>query len=204
MPSVRAVTSFAILKLLTQGDRVREARQHSHADRGVKAGLGEDPGAIDALEAAWATEGAVTLPIYYQWRFRTGTVGSFEDLVVALQAKKDLPATVGLHKIDVSEPGLARSAGATPLSSKENFVAFARRYNGLGKEALYCEGDRDPRCEGPLRAPHRRAEPAALCGWPGQACRPAPCPRIQLADGRPRPPARRPPSRPGPARTATA
>jgi len=60
----------------------------------------------DALDPAWTpTDGPVKLPVYYSWRFATGTAGSFEQLARQIQAGA-LPDTVGRRDMDVSNPGL--------------------------------------------------------------------------------------------------
>lgn len=75
-------------------------------ERGRLAGTGAAvPDAVDGLAPAW-TDGAsnIELPVYYQWRFQTGTSGDFEYLVRLLQARV-LPPTVGIREMDVSAPG---------------------------------------------------------------------------------------------------
>ena len=86
--------------------------------RGRIVGTGGDPGATDALQLAWdnSSPNAVVLPIYYQWSFKTGSTGSFEDLVRAL-APRVLPSTVGRRPMDVRTPGLGLpQASSTPLA----------------------------------------------------------------------------------------
>jgi len=79
--------------------------------RGQLAGIGVAPGTTDALEPAWVDDanGTITdpvrLPVYYDWRFQTGTAGSFLTLASAL-VPRDLPATVGRRKLAVTSPGL--------------------------------------------------------------------------------------------------
>jgi hypothetical protein len=88
--------------------------------RGALAGLGTAPpvdGGPDALEFAWpenATD-AVSLPVYHQWQFQTGTAGSFEELASRLAARI-LPSDTGLRGIDVSNPGLDLEAPAEAMS----------------------------------------------------------------------------------------
>jgi hypothetical protein len=85
--------------------------------RGRIVGSGGDPAATDALEPAWTAGGAgsITLPVYYQWSFKTGNVGSFEDLVRALQPRV-LSENVGRRPMDVRVPGLGLpSAASNPL-----------------------------------------------------------------------------------------
>jgi hypothetical protein len=85
-------------------------------ERGRRAGLGlpvDDPVA-DALAYAFTQGvGNVELPVYYQWQFQTGVVGSFKDLAALLKPEK-APPSLGRRNIDVSEPGFQlRSAAAS-------------------------------------------------------------------------------------------
>jgi hypothetical protein len=74
-------------------------------ERGRAAGLGEEPEG-DGLAAAWSAASTnVRLPVYYQWRFATGTVGDFEYLARLLQARP-LPPQVGTRPVDATDPGL--------------------------------------------------------------------------------------------------
>jgi hypothetical protein len=78
-------------------------------ERGRLVGTQQLPGDTDGLQLAWLKtdpEAKVDLPIYYQWRFQTGTAGRFEDLALALQPNKDLGPDIGARKLDVSTPGL--------------------------------------------------------------------------------------------------
>jgi hypothetical protein len=78
---------------------------------GMRQPLGE---VTNALERAWSLKTDATLdggvdgwrefPVYYRWRFRTGTGGDFESLIRLLRPR-ELPATVGLRDMDVSDPG---------------------------------------------------------------------------------------------------
>lgn len=80
--------------------------------RGVAAGMGLDPDTtLDGLAPAWTdtTSGALSLPIYYQWRFGTGPAGDFESLARLIK-KFATPPTVGVRDMDVSAP----SPGAPP------------------------------------------------------------------------------------------
>jgi hypothetical protein len=99
-------------------------------ERGRLVGIGEKlddrppaPGQpdrrIDAQALAWnrATAGptdTVALPVYFQWRFHTGDVGSFADLAAKLGPTPALPATVGRRDMDVSVPGLGFGPILTP------------------------------------------------------------------------------------------
>jgi hypothetical protein len=74
--------------------------------RGQRIGTGQDPTDIDALKLAWDnSDNSVDLPIYYSWRFQTGSTGSFELLARLIQAAK-VPRGLGRRKMDVRSPGL--------------------------------------------------------------------------------------------------
>ncbi|HKV34592.1 MAG TPA: hypothetical protein VJP89_09730 [Pyrinomonadaceae bacterium] len=82
-------------------------------EQGRRAGLGQpvqQPSEQLQLSPAWVigdgSPAEVTLPIYFQWEFRTGTGGDFESLVAQLKAR-EIPATVGKRPIDISDPGFA-------------------------------------------------------------------------------------------------
>ena len=74
--------------------------------RGVVAGMAQDPpDALDGLTPAWtdATNGALTLPVYFQWRFGTGVTGDFESLARLIKGY-ETPPNVGVRDMDVSAP----------------------------------------------------------------------------------------------------
>jgi hypothetical protein len=81
-------------------------------DVGRKAGIGESVTREDeaAMQPAWSSDsraGAddrIKLPVYFHWEFSTGLAGDFESLARRLEPKQ-LPATVGLQPMDVSNPG---------------------------------------------------------------------------------------------------
>jgi hypothetical protein len=81
-------------------------------ERGRLIGIGKDPGAHDALEG-WDMTVAdpFTLPVYYSWRFRTGTVGDFEQ-VARLIRPYDMPETLGFRDMNVKDPGFGLPAAA--------------------------------------------------------------------------------------------
>jgi hypothetical protein len=90
---------------------------------GVKAGLGQDIKDTDltaasGLKPAWSLTPtppvSVRLPVYHQWRFRTGDQGDFESLVRLLRALP-APAGLGTRPIDVSQPGFRFKPPADPL-----------------------------------------------------------------------------------------
>lgn len=72
---------------------------------------------LDVSQPAWKNDGtAVTLPVFYHWRFQTSDTGDFESLARRI-APQSLPATVGQRAMDVSNPGLQRVAAASqPLA----------------------------------------------------------------------------------------
>ncbi|HEV8333457.1 MAG TPA: hypothetical protein VGQ22_18680 [Steroidobacteraceae bacterium] len=85
---------------------------------GRRAGLGEeikdtDLTATTALKPAWSltptAPTSVRLPVYYQWRFRTGEGGDFESLVRLLRAVP-APDNLGKRPMDISEPGFGLPA----------------------------------------------------------------------------------------------
>ncbi len=79
--------------------------------RGVLAGQGKtfDPNNdVDGLASAWndSMTFPLQLPVYYSWRFQTGTVSSFRQAISELSPVEQLPPTVGLRHIDVADSGL--------------------------------------------------------------------------------------------------
>jgi hypothetical protein len=86
-------------------------------ESGRRAGLGlpVDEQANPGQQAWTPGTNSIQLPIYYHWRFATGQVGDFEELVKRLKTSK-LPATVGIRPMDVSDPGaLLPAASQSPL-----------------------------------------------------------------------------------------
>ncbi|MEP6729176.1 MAG: hypothetical protein ABJE10_00995 [bacterium] len=82
-------------------------------DVGRKAGLGQPLVAKDllALAPAWVPNATlVTLPVYYQWEFRTSQLGDFESL--ARQLTPGVPTGLGTRTINISAPGFP-AGGAT-------------------------------------------------------------------------------------------
>jgi len=129
---------------------------------GCKAGLGAaiadgEVTAADALKPSWSITHAppappagpadVQLPVYHQWRFRTGSVGDFESLARALHPLPP-PAGLGLRRIDVSHPGFALPspipAGATidlegaltPMEAPDALPAWPAGIEASFKNAL--------------------------------------------------------------------
>jgi hypothetical protein len=86
--------------------------------RGVFAGQGKDPQSdevknTDIITEAWQFQPTpptpppppTVLPIYYSWRFQTGSVASFREVARQLRPAADLPDTLGQRAIEVSTPG---------------------------------------------------------------------------------------------------
>lgn len=77
--------------------------------RGALAALGDAVGpAVGPLEPAWQCQpsAAVRLPVFFSWRFGTGSAGDFESLARSLVAVPELPPGVGTRGMDVQRPGL--------------------------------------------------------------------------------------------------
>jgi hypothetical protein len=87
--------------------------------RGALAGLGQPVlDTIDALSPAWTdtATGALSLPVYYSFRFGTGLTGDFEALARLLQ-RFEAPASIGTRDMDVTAPSPGLPAAATvPLA----------------------------------------------------------------------------------------
>ena len=72
---------------------------------GRDAGLGGTPDPAGALAPAWMPDDpAVTLPVYYSWRFGTGDSGDFLSLALLLQGRR-VPGA-GSRSIDLTLSGL--------------------------------------------------------------------------------------------------
>src|SRR4030095_15478947 len=78
-------------------------------ETGRRVGTGESLAGAGGLAPAWKVGGspdeAVKLPVYFDWRFQTGTAGSFDSLISALVPTPP-PDTVGRRGMDVQDPGL--------------------------------------------------------------------------------------------------
>ena len=75
---------------------------------GRRAGLGEKvPDNAPGLDIAWKT--ATQFPVYYEWFFRTGAAGDFEELVTALKPRP-IPKEVGIRDLDIQRPGFGLPA----------------------------------------------------------------------------------------------
>jgi hypothetical protein len=73
-------------------------------ETGRLAGLGAGvPATTDGHAPAWGN-GQTDFPVYYEWFFKTGARGDFEQLVRLLQPRV-LDERVGVRPVDVQEPG---------------------------------------------------------------------------------------------------
>jgi hypothetical protein len=76
-------------------------------EHGRLAGLGQATTGVDRSTPAWTSgAGPVTLPVYFNWRFRTGEEGDFASLVAKLQPAGDLPDEVWRRDFAVSPSGV--------------------------------------------------------------------------------------------------
>ena len=86
-------------------------------ESGRRTGIdASDVSEVPPLEPAWdLSTTTIQLPVYYSWRFHTGAVGDFEQLVRRLEAR-ELPAEAGKRNLDVRDPGAQLpAAGQAPL-----------------------------------------------------------------------------------------
>ena len=81
---------------------------------GRKAGLGLtiDDGVEPGVGLAWRS-GGIEFPIYYEWYFRTGEGGDFEDLVQRIVARPIDPR-VGVRDVDIAAPGFGMPVVPAP------------------------------------------------------------------------------------------
>lgn len=78
-------------------------------EAGRLAGLGISPASASQSDLAWTpADGAVELPVYHSWSFRTAAQGAdFEELVRRL-VPITLTPDVGVHPLDLSDSGSAQ------------------------------------------------------------------------------------------------
>lgn len=100
---------------------------------GRRAGLDEPFTAEDEkrLEPAWVSPQPaplntkapleVRLPVYFQWEFRTGAGGDFEELVRRLEARP-MPPEVGKRPLDISRPGFKFQVQTQPPTETPRVV----------------------------------------------------------------------------------
>ena len=75
-------------------------------EQGRRVGLGLDLEGVESSAAAWdpKASGSVELPVYFSWRFRTGSIANFEQAARLIKPFV-LPPTMGSRDMDVSDPG---------------------------------------------------------------------------------------------------
>src|SRR5688572_16469513 len=134
---------------------------------GRKAGLGLpiDDATESALTPSWL--GDPEFPIYYQWSFRTGPGGDFEDLVQRI-APRPVDPRVGVRGMDISAPGF----GMPDVPASSSAASDAARVVGL---------------EGALKAPTMTPRPSGpvseVSEFPRQAAVIVDLPADAQADG---------------------
>ncbi len=98
-------------------------------ETGRLAGLRQNPKDVSAQQPAWTTAaGAVELPVYHQWRFRTGENEDFESMVKRLEPKV-ADARVGIRGMDGEKPGWGLTTGTdigqvVPADEKQTVVGL--------------------------------------------------------------------------------
>jgi len=98
-------------------------------ETGRLAGLGQDPKDVSAQQPAWTdAPGPLELPVYYEWRFRTGENEDFESMVKRLEP---LPADprVGIRDMDGEQPGWGLTVGTDigqilPADAKQSVIGL--------------------------------------------------------------------------------
>ncbi|MEP6691195.1 MAG: hypothetical protein ABJD07_08555 [Gemmatimonadaceae bacterium] len=114
-------------------------------ETGRIAALGQDPKEVSAQQPAWTDAlGPVELPVYYQWRFRTGEDEDFESMVKRL-VPQAADSRVGIRGMDGEQPGWGLTTGTDigqilPPSEKQSVVGL----------------------EGALKAPTTESRPLAI------------------------------------------
>jgi hypothetical protein len=98
-------------------------------ETGRVAGLGQDPKDVDVQKPAWTdAAGAVELPIFYEWRFRTGENEDFESMVKRLEPRV-ADARVGIRGMDGEKPGWGLNVGSdigqiVPADEKQTVIGL--------------------------------------------------------------------------------
>src|SRR5688572_14942571 len=98
-------------------------------ETGRLAGLGSDPKDVNAQTPAWTSAtGSLELPIYYEWRFRTGENEDFESMVKRLEPRV-ADARVGIRPMDGEKPGWGLTTGTdigqvVPVDEKQTVVGL--------------------------------------------------------------------------------
>jgi hypothetical protein len=114
---LRTDPSRTVTRLLS--NRVLAPRTPYHAflvpafAHGAQVGLGQPiDTSVDVMHTAFDPNpsGDVTLPVYYDWRFQTGAVGKFDDLVKEL-VPVPIDQSAATRDLDVSVPGYQLPSG---------------------------------------------------------------------------------------------
>jgi hypothetical protein len=111
--------------------------------RGRRIGTGTKPDEhVDARDLAWPANSAeqVDLPVYYSWRFQTGSTGSFEQLARLIEPR-DLPTGFGRRKLDVHDPGLDLGPAASASMDVEGALQSPQEQRD--GPAPWSDADRD-------------------------------------------------------------
>jgi len=113
-------------------------------ETGRMAGLGQDPKDVSAQQPAWSAAGSVDLPVYHQWRFRTGENEDFESMVKRL-VPRVADSRVGIRGMDGEKPGWGLTVGTdigqiVPADEKQTVLGL----------------------EGALKAPTTKPRPLAI------------------------------------------
>ena len=114
-------------------------------ETGRLAGLGQDPKDVPAQRPAWTgAPGAVELPVFYRWRFRTGEDEDFESMVKRLEPRV-ADARLGIRNMDGEQPGWGLTVGTDigqilPADEKQTVIGL----------------------EGALEAPSTKSRPQAV------------------------------------------
>jgi hypothetical protein len=136
---------------------------------GRKAGLGiEIDDAVEPGTALSWRSGGIEFPVYYEWYFRTGEGGDFEDLVQRIVARPVDPR-VGIRDVDIAAPGFGMPVVFEPPGEPPDDRA---RVVGV---------------EGALKSPTMQRKPVAPIGtvsdFPNRAGEIVNAPAIAQADG---------------------
>lgn len=114
-------------------------------ETGRLAGLGQDPAAVSSQQPSWTDAGGpVELPVFYEWRFRTGENEDFESMVERLEPKV-ADSRLGIRGMDGEKPGWGLTVGTdigqiVPTDEKQTVVGL----------------------QGALKAPTTRSRPLAV------------------------------------------
>jgi hypothetical protein len=100
-------------------------------EAGRKAGLGLtfDDEAESGVKLSWA-DGATEYPIYYEWYFRTGEGGDFEDLVQRM-APREVDPRVGVRDMDIAAPGFGMPRVAEPVAPEPGHDDLPAHHRGV-------------------------------------------------------------------------